>query len=1446
MTAENLATPVVLDGLTIRAGNADEPSPPGFLRLADDRGSGAGVYATNSELTIVDCTIRDNRTIDHGAGVHSENGTLALQTSTIRGNIAQKRGAGIHVVGGVLSIHDATFELNTATSYGGGLYVDGGSPTIGDGTTFESNVASNGGGAYLVNVSEAAVSDSVFQNNEAVGGAGSGTTAHGGGLYIAESGVTLTGCSFGGSDPSLANVASMDGGGLYAVNTGVTLSGCMFQQNKSSTGGGLAARGTALDATGCTFVGNQPGPQNGAGGGGISLASASSATLTDCAFSNNNASVGGAVYVGGASSLRLSGSSTASTCLLSGNSSSGSGGAIYLHIASDAGTEETPGISYCAFVDNSAGGSGNGGAIYATGSNAVIDHSTFEGCSAAGGGAIAVTGGSPGSVEALYSTFDENSANYGGAIYATGVNDFLVQGCTLSNNTVVQQGGAVWIGSMSQYAFTIRDSLIRANSGGEGGGVFVSEPFAWIIDSTVAENQSTGHGGGIRTEASGHLALLRSQVVQNTSGFDGGGIYVYDCGNPGNFCANCLFTPHAVTWVLDSLIANNEANAPVGGRGGGIFQLSGNLNIGNSTIVDNHAAHRGGGLWGDYCLISTIYNSIFWGNEADDADDPLHPAGDQLRAAGYTEFTRSDVQGGEVAIDRCYDGICSSETIGDVAWGSDSFDADPGFVDPDGPDDLLRGQPNAWADNNYRLRITNPTLCVDGGNTDIIRDTLVNSPDGLDLALQTRIQGCNVDLGAYEQSAPPAAVITDSFKRNRYLRIEPGNAGRVTALRVTFVERVVDGLHYFGGAEGQSWWVGPPSTVADVGGNPDFHAAPLQCTPYHTDWGALGTVQNPATVYVYGPEIVPDASYTVESIAQVCDPALTEGFSTPVTVTTAKWGDVNTDYTRVPPNVVVNFQDVSAIIAGFQGKPTALSKTRLDLYPRETDPTSNLNFQDVSQCVDVFMGRPYPFSGPGAACPALTPGPMCSGGVLADFNLDGVIDFTDMLVGATDSLSLSINEDDDNDNLVEDYLDNGPVDGENDLTELRLGITCTDFSAGTAWWRVAWTDLNPNDPPLAIWLTPDKSDGNGGLGVPLVNGSETAWPPPESLWLEARRQYDSIGITVTFSDGAAAIFSAAVPASREGALNPAQRAGIAASVHPTAHSHAGYDIYEALHGTPQDARSDRLAYSALPSPDWVVESAPSRQAEIFDFSFDTRAFCTRPPGGDATLRYWTIAEQQTPVTGVSAVITDRSVEPLCAERYSTAFALLRGLSLAWTSVSRDVNTPENSYKIYAQVGYGREKPKWGIPFTSRYAETVWGPDVDRNRDFFFKEDLGSGSLHKYAAYQNSALLGEWVYEIDDLPFHAFAHPAWKNLEGQYARWCTELYYLQDKRVGEPDSHCIFTNLGISKNFAGRGDDLAANVLNDAGHFHPEPRGNRSEWGMLWISPVKFEIWDKKP
>jgi len=147
---------------------------------------------------------------------------------------------------------------------------------------------------------------------------------------------------------------------------------------------------------------------------------------------------------------------------------------------------------------------------------------------------------------------------------------------------------------------TLSNSTVSGNTAASGGGI-QSWGTLTLTNSTVSDNTVFyGFGGGI--EFRGDLTLVHSTVSGNEGYYGGGGIY-------GSGTANLNY----------SVVTANSASAlncgPCFAGGGGIFILSGDLALTNSTVSGNIAAEAGGGIqsWGTL----TLTNSTVSGNSAD-------------------------------------------------------------------------------------------------------------------------------------------------------------------------------------------------------------------------------------------------------------------------------------------------------------------------------------------------------------------------------------------------------------------------------------------------------------------------------------------------------------------------------------------------------------------------------------------------------------------------------------------------------------------------------------------------------------------------------------------------------------------------------------------------------------------------------------------------------------
>ena len=294
----------VLDGLTITAGNANG---------AGDAHFGGGMFNSFGSPTLINCTFRDNFAGVHdvvpcdcggGAGMYNADSHPTVVGCTFSGNVALRTcyweyegiefdcgvGGGIYNVASNPTVTNCTFTENTASG-GAGMYSLSGSPTV-TGCTFTANIGS-GAGIYMADGS-AVVTGCAFSSN-------SGT--QGGGIRVSRGTPVITDCTF------MMNTA-FEGGGLYNYDSGITVSDCTFVMN---TGIGVGGQGAGLfswkgipSITNCAFS------LNDAPRGGAMYFHSAGGVVSDCVFDRNGSEQGGALYT-------IYGDQTVANCTFIGN-----------------------------------------------------------------------------------------------------------------------------------------------------------------------------------------------------------------------------------------------------------------------------------------------------------------------------------------------------------------------------------------------------------------------------------------------------------------------------------------------------------------------------------------------------------------------------------------------------------------------------------------------------------------------------------------------------------------------------------------------------------------------------------------------------------------------------------------------------------------------------------------------------------------------------------------------------------------------------------------------------------------------------------------------------------------------------------------------------------------------------------------------------------------------
>ncbi len=128
--------PVLLDGLTVRGGNANGFS---FYKR------GGGIFSFGGSITLVDCTVEECLA-SWGGGIAVNGGSVSLTGSSVRSCHADK-GGGIHAALSPVTVQESVVTANGASTDGGGLWIDGALLLFLD-STLDANSAKAGGGVW--------------------------------------------------------------------------------------------------------------------------------------------------------------------------------------------------------------------------------------------------------------------------------------------------------------------------------------------------------------------------------------------------------------------------------------------------------------------------------------------------------------------------------------------------------------------------------------------------------------------------------------------------------------------------------------------------------------------------------------------------------------------------------------------------------------------------------------------------------------------------------------------------------------------------------------------------------------------------------------------------------------------------------------------------------------------------------------------------------------------------------------------------------------------------------------------------------------------------------------------------------------------------------------------------------------------------------------------------
>jgi len=734
----------VLDGFTITAGQADGVSP-------DD--NGGGMISDNGSPTLSRLNFSGNLASEDGGGIfYSLFGNLTMDRLNFSGNFA-KQGAGIYSGGGDSTFTDVTFLGNTASSNGGGMFNSSNDSMLTN-VRFLGNSGGGNGGAVVNADSDATLTNVIFSGNSAVrGGAMSNTFS---------SNLTLTNVTVFG------NSATNDGGGQFNAsdNTNITIENSIFWGNTDSSGNGALAQsfiglGTVTVTTASSLV-------QGSGGSGAGWATVLGADLggnidTDPLLGDGD----GADNMAGTldDDLRLrSGSpaiNTGDDSLLPPDTPDLDGDndtlepipldldgrqRIFNNTVDIGALESQPGTIY---VDDSATGLDDG----SDWTNAYTDLQAGLSAAFTVGDQIWAAEGLyvPGSVENDTFQLKNGVEIYGGFQGTPGTEgDFSVRdpesfltilSGDIENNDITSSKAVVTdpaniSGDNSDHVvtgggtdgtavldgFTITAGQADGGAFDDNGGGMNNSPGSSTLSNLIfSGNSAVVGGGGIHNFGGSDPLLTNIIFVGNESGGRGGGMDNFDSSDP---------------ILINVMFSGNSSN-----DGGAISNVGSSPTLTNVTLYGNSALNNGGGMANNADSDPTIQNSILWENSAAGSGDQVF----NVDVDSTPTITDCLIEGG------CPDGQTTCTNV---------IDADPMFVDVDGPD-----QETGTADDNLRVGFSSPALDAGNNNADLdgggpSTDTISDIPT--DLGVLPRIIDADgngtgtVDLGAFE--TPPAIL----------------------------------------------------------------------------------------------------------------------------------------------------------------------------------------------------------------------------------------------------------------------------------------------------------------------------------------------------------------------------------------------------------------------------------------------------------------------------------------------------------------------------------------------------------------------------------------------------------------------------------------------------------------------------------------------------------------
>jgi hypothetical protein len=417
--------------------------------------NGGAIYNSNSntKLTFINCTFINNSVTNtttsngYGGAIYNSGHNMSIFDCDFIENNAGTNGGAIYNSGENTTIADSRFTNNLAFyspyyNLGGGAIFNTGRYVIVSNCNFTHNNASYGGAIYNSGVNFT-VFGSIFENNLAKNTSDT-TAGRGGSIVNSGHNMTVSNCHFIGN-------SALEGGVIYNSNGGntgqnFTVINSSFSSNSAKSGAAIYNQGGVnFNVIGSNFTNNTAQSMGGAIKNGVVYNSEGTGvnfTVSNSNFDSNTAGYGGAIYNLDCKNFTVIGSDFK-------NNSAIYGGAI------NTGSSNEFTVLNSNFSYNNATQGGaiyNNGGVFSNGTivpvyNVTVINCNFEYNTATYGAAIFTNRSSDFNVSK--SNFTENKAKGdGGGIWSTGINTIVEDSKFMNNHADLNGGGIFNGGSM--------------------------------------------------------------------------------------------------------------------------------------------------------------------------------------------------------------------------------------------------------------------------------------------------------------------------------------------------------------------------------------------------------------------------------------------------------------------------------------------------------------------------------------------------------------------------------------------------------------------------------------------------------------------------------------------------------------------------------------------------------------------------------------------------------------------------------------------------------------------------------------------------------------------------------------------------------------------------------------------------------------------------------------